>query len=409
MKENKIYVKKIRQFRWRLNMEAGIRAGTIGLAAGLAGFAAVLLIGRFCNQQLMLTEAGIVAVILGIVTALFGFLFVLRPKKKEVLARMDALGMEERIITMEELKHSESVIAKKQRQDTVEHLEKLNMAGVEVKVYIKPMVWCVGLAVLVLLLVFLPFPEKKVDGQAEQNAAEMVIVDEMITALKNVVDEAEITESYKIELVEIIDALAVSFSPEDSTLTRTAKIATASKRLDMYESAKASEVTLKKQQSNGSDDAEAEVETMEKEQKLLAGIIKKMKDIMGTSIDVLNKVEGTFWTPGGPSSGTSYDVTPLPFEEESQEGEEPLEGQESGEGEEPPEGMEAGESGEPQEGEDGEMNGTGGQTIFDPEQGEVGYGSVYEEYYQEILKALTEQEFSEEIREIIEDYANSLE
>ena len=71
--------------------------------------------------------------------------------------------------------------------------------------------------------------------------------------------------------------------------------------------------------------------------------------------------------------------------------------------------MEPGEGGEPQEGEEGEMNGQGGQTIFDPEQGEVSYGSVYEEYYQEILKALTEQEFSEEIREIIEDYANSLE
>ena len=55
------------------------------------------------------------------------------------------------------------------------------------------------------------------------------------------------------------------------------------------------------------------------------------------------------------------------------------------------------------------MNGTGTTEIFDPEQGVVGYGTVYEEYYREILKALTETELSEEIRELIEDYANSLE
>ena len=208
---------------------------------------------------------------------------------------------------------------------------------------------------------------------------------------------------------EIIDALAVSFTPEDSTLTRTAKIATASKRLDMYESAENAEVALKKQQSDDSSEAKVEIKEMESEQKMLSEAIKEMKDVMGTSIDVINLVEGTFWTPGGPSSGSSYEVEELPPEENQEENGEPQEGEEPGEGEFPPEGMEPGEGGEPQEGMEGNMNGAGGQTIFDPEQGEVGYGSVYEEYYQEILKALTEHEFSEEIREMIEDYANSLE
>ena len=127
---------------------------------------------------------------------------------------------------------------------------------------------------------------------------------------------------------------------------------------------------------------------------------------MGTSIEVLNMVEGTFWTPGGPGSGTSYDVEELPPEEQP-EGEEPPEGEQ---GELPPEGMEPGENGEPQEGMEGEWNGgIGSELIFDPEQGEVSYGVVYEEYYQAILKALTEQEYSEDIRKFIEDYANSLE
>lgn len=407
MEENHKYSKKLKQFRRKINAEAILRAVITGLAAGLGKMAAVLLFGRLVYQELMLQEAGLAAIVLWLAVTVFCYVVLFKPKNKEVLARIDSLGLEERIITMEELKHSDTVMAKKQRQDALEHLEELDSTALGFKVYIKPMLWCLGLAALVVLLFILPFPKPEIDEQAEQNAAEIVIVDEMIATLQGIVKESELSKTSKAELNEIVDALAVSFTPEDSTLTRTAKIATASKRLDLYESGKASEITLQKQQSDGSEAAGEAIKEAEKEQKKLTSVIKKMKNIMGTSIDVLNKVEGTFWTPGGPSSGTSYDVTPLPFEQEPAE-EEPQEGMEPGEGEEPPEGMESGEGeGEPPEDMEGE--GFGGQTIFDPEQGEVGYGSVYEEYYKEILKALTEQEFSEELRKIIEDYANSLE
>lgn len=407
--EEKDYKYKLRRFRRRLNTEAGIRAGTIGLAAGLAAMAAVLLYGRLRYQSILLKEAGLAALLLFAVAALICYFVWLRPRKKEVIARVDALGLKERILTMEELKNEDSVIAKKQRQDAKEHLAMLDTATMEIRFYIRPLICSLVLAVVVALLVFLPFPKEEIDPLAEKNAQEMQVVDEMITILKDLAEQALINEEHRADINEIIDALAMSFTPEDSTLTRTAKIATASKRLDMYESAENAEIALKKQQSDDSSEAKAEIKEMESEQKMLSEAIKEMKDVMGTSIDVINLVEGTFWTPGGPSSGSSYEVEELPPEENQEENGEPQEGEEPGEGEFPPEGMEPGEGGEPQEGMEGNMNGAGGQTIFDPEQGEVGYGSVYEEYYQEILKALTEHEFSEEIRQIIEDYANSLE
>ncbi len=407
--EEKEYKHKLRRFRRRLNTEAGIRAGTIGLAVGLATMAAVLLYGRLRYQSILLIEAGLAALLLFAVAALICYFVWLRPRKKEVIARVDALGLQERILTMEELKNEDSVIAKKQRQDAKKHLAMLDTARMEIQFYIRPLICSLVLAVVVVLLVFLPFPKEEIDPLAEKNAQEMQVVDEMITILKDLAEQALINEAHRADINEIIDALAVSFTPEDSTLTRTAKIATASKRLDMYESAENAEIALKKQQSEDSSEARAEIKEMESEQKMLSETIKEMKDVMGTSIDVINLVEGTFWTPGGPSSGSSYEVEELPPEENQEENGEPQEGEEPGEGEFPPEGMEPGEGGEPQEGMEGNMNGAGGQTIFDPEQGEVGYGSVYEEYYQEILKALTEHEFSEEIREMIEDYANSLE
>jgi hypothetical protein len=264
------------------------------------------------------------------------------------------------------------------------------------------------LVFVVAVLLFVPFPEPEEDPLAVQNAKEMAIVDELITALTEQITKSDVMESIKEDLQEIVDALAINFTPEDSTLTRTAKIATASKRLDMYEGEQQNKLTLLKQQLDGSEEMKFQVTEATEEQFKLSHVIKNMKDLMGTSIEVLNMVEGTFWAPGGPSSGTSYDVEELPTEEESPEGETPEE-QEPGEGEQPPEGMEPGENGEPQEGMEGEFAGMGSETIFDPEQGEVSYGSVYEEYYQAILKALTEREYSEEIREMIEDYANSLE
>ena len=406
--EEKDYRKKIRQFKCRLAIEAGIRAGTIGLAVGLSCMAAVLLYGRLCCRKIMLVEAGMAAV-LGLVVMLACYVFWLRPRKKEVLARIDGLGLQERMITMEELRQEDTVLAKLQRNDTKVQLEKLNVKSLRLRLYIIPLFYSLAMAVMVILLIVLPLPEPPEDEQAEKNAQEMQLVDELIAALSALVDAAEITDSHKTELQEIIEALEVSFTPEDSTLTRTAKIATASKRLDLYEASEQNEVTLLKQQAGDSEAEQEKVSEAKAEQKRLSQTVKDMKDLMGTSIDVLNQVEGTFWTPAGPTSGTSYDVETLPTEEEPAEGEEPPEGEEPGEEGEPQDGMEPGEDGEPQEGMEGSQNGAGSEKIFDPEQGEVSYGSVYETYYQEILKALTEREFSEEIREIIEDYANSLE
>lgn len=404
---DKEYKKKLRCFRRTMNLEAAIRAGSTGLAVGLVGTVAMLLYGRLVKQELWVLEAGCLGAGLLLITALLAYFILFRPGKKEVLTRMDALGLQERIITMEELQKEDTVLARRQREDAKEHLSKLAVGSMQMQLYIKPLLWCIVLVILMTVLVVLPFSEPPVDEQAEQNAMEQQLVDELITALRTCIDSSKVNEENKAELHEIVDALATSFLPEDTTLSRTAKIATASKRLDMLLAAGQSNLTIQKQKF----DAEAvqeEIEALEKEQTLLEATIKEMKNLMGTSIDALNKVEGTFWTPGGPPSGTSYDVEPLPLEEpetEPQEGEEPVEGEQPGEGEEPPEGGEPGEG----EGENGEMDGVGTEEIFDPEQGLIGYGAVYEEYYQEILKALTEKELSEEMRKIIEDYANSLE
>ena len=401
------YQKKIHKFRRMLKLEAGIRSGTMGMLVGLGGLVLLLVYGRLFYQKMWLTEGIPIAVGLFFLVTVVCYFALLRPQKKEVLARVDALGLEERIITMEEFKHMDTMMTGKQRKDAMEHLNKLDASDLKLQWNKSSLFGLFGLFVMVVLLMVLPFPKQEASGQTEQDVLEMELVDEMIAALKKVVDSSGVNEKYKTSLMEVVNALAASFTPEDSTLTRTAKIATASKRLDMLAASEQSAVALQKQQSVGTELDETMIDAAQAERKLLNVTIKEMKDIMGTSIDILNKVEGTFWTPGGPSSGTSYDVESLPTEEESPEGEMPPDGEMTGE--EPPEGGEPTEGGELQDDMEGEWDGAGGDLIFDPEQGEVGYGTVYEEYYQELLKALTEQELSKEVREMVEDYANSLE
>ena len=301
---------------------------------------------------------------------------------------------------MEELKEEDTVIAGRQRQDAKEHLAELTVSSMKMQLYIKPLLGCLMLAVCIGILIILPIPEQQIDEQAEKNALELQLLDELIASLRLIIDSSEVNTANKSELYGIVDALEVSFLPEDTTLTRTAKVATASKRLDMLASSAKSDITLKKQES--SEAVREEVKELEREQKLLESTIKEMKDAMGTSINALAQTEGIFWTPVGPSSTNSKEEEPLPPEEEPVISEDLLEALD------PLEGGMTSDSEAQQENANTASN-SGKETIFDPERGEISYGVVYEEYYQEILKALTEKEISEEMRKIIEDYANSLE
>lgn len=411
MEEN--YRKKIRRFQRRLNLEAWLRAGTVGVLVGSIGMVLCLLYGRMVLHRIVFTESVMAALGILLVATAATYIMLL-PKKKELLARIDALGLKERMITMEELQGEETVIAKKQREDAIQHLEQLDTGQMKPRLYSKPWIGIAVAAVLITVLLLVPVPKNEKEEQTAQNALEVELMDEMIVALSALIKEAKLTEVHKEGLQEIVDALAVSLTPEDSTLTRTAKITMSSKRLDLYEAAEQDKVTMLKQQADNSETAKAEVKSARTEQIRLAQVVQDMKNIMGISIDILNQVEGTFWTPGAPLPGASQEKEEtegeeFPEEEDMMEWEELPEGEEPMEGEEPPSGEELGEHGEQQDSMDGAVSMTGTELIYDPEQGEIGYGMVFEEYYQAILKALTEKEISEEVREMIEDYATTLE
>ncbi len=91
-----------------------LAAFAVGFAGWLAGF------GGF-----FLTVGVFAAVTAGVALAAY-FLF-FRPNARAVARRVDALGLEERLITMLELKDSDDYIARRQREDAEAALEKFGL------------------------------------------------------------------------------------------------------------------------------------------------------------------------------------------------------------------------------------------------------------------------------------------
>ena len=65
----------------------------------------------------------IICAITTIITSCISYYKLFKPTEKQLATRIDALGLEERMLTMEELKDNNSYIAKLQREDTIKHLE----------------------------------------------------------------------------------------------------------------------------------------------------------------------------------------------------------------------------------------------------------------------------------------------
>lgn len=113
--------------------EGLLRAVFCGL---IIGFSSVLVSSLVCWY--LSFKAFWLTIVIGVsatavATVLFYFLKY-RPNLKQISARIDELGLEERILTMNELKDDDSYIAKKQREDAMSSLSKVTASNIAVTV-----------------------------------------------------------------------------------------------------------------------------------------------------------------------------------------------------------------------------------------------------------------------------------
>ncbi len=130
--ERKKYFEK---YDSRLVREGILRALVCGAAVGLAANAVTAFV-CWCLPDItwgLWLALGVLVAVTAAATAIFYFVR-FRPTVKRSAKRLDALGLEERLITMVEYEDDSSLIANIQREDAKENLNKLDVKAIKIMI-----------------------------------------------------------------------------------------------------------------------------------------------------------------------------------------------------------------------------------------------------------------------------------
>lgn len=220
----------LNQYHKKMIIESILKSIILGVISGLAlGLVFSFIFYLVVFDGIIFT---IIFTILGAGVASFLFFKLLyRPSIKNTASRMDAIGLEERVITMIELKDSDSFIAKRQREDTEEHLIAVTPKQLKFRNFMKPVISLVLAAILSIGLMMLLASETSAKLQEEPPIVEEPdlspedqIIQALIQQLRNLVNSANVSQALKNDLHVLIDLLEASIQPDDTLLVKKAKI-----------------------------------------------------------------------------------------------------------------------------------------------------------------------------------------
>lgn len=137
-----------KKYRNRLAREGFVKALLSGAIIGFSLLAVCAAVSWLCAfKEGLWVSLALFALGLGVGTFVF-YRFKYRPTTKAIAKRVDALGLEERVLTMTELENDDSYIAMKQREDTKKALSLVGDAALRIAVSVSLIVAvvCVGIA-----------------------------------------------------------------------------------------------------------------------------------------------------------------------------------------------------------------------------------------------------------------------
>lgn len=117
--------KLLNKYQSRLTWEAWLRSFLCGLIVGGATLFIAAFVFWMTKPKFFWVSLVIFAAVVTVATLIFYFLK-FRPTVKAIAKRVDALGLEERILTMNQLENDDSYIAKRQREDAEQSLKTIN-------------------------------------------------------------------------------------------------------------------------------------------------------------------------------------------------------------------------------------------------------------------------------------------
>lgn len=170
-----------------------------------------------------------------LITFLIGFVisFLRRyPTRKKVAARIDETGLQERISTMLEYSHKENDILRLQRNDALIHLDRTSPSRLRFRPSGMEFLLCLFCVLLAVVITRIPYDIWKVDVvETEINQEQLQIIEDLISQLREEVDDAIISKELKDQLNSIIQHLEDDLKQSNSELERVAQIENARQQI----------------------------------------------------------------------------------------------------------------------------------------------------------------------------------
>lgn len=136
--------KSFKQYRARIAKEGILKALLCGLIVAFSALFVSACVFWFIGFKHVWVCAIVFVGVAAIATPLF-YHFEFRPTVKQVAMRIDELGLEERVLTMMELKGDDSFIAQKQKEDTEKALASVNASLIAIAISV-PLIVAVAIS-----------------------------------------------------------------------------------------------------------------------------------------------------------------------------------------------------------------------------------------------------------------------
>lgn len=223
----------LKKFKRKLTLEALLKSFIIGCVSGLMLSVPVSIISFITVYNALWIALVVFALGTAGFTALSYFRYY-RTNVKKTAARVDGVGLEERVVTMLEFADRNDAIAVRQREDARRALQNVEPKHIKIPFPKLPVIVLAATAVVAIcMMVASTVHVVKVNEAAAEGPAaagetveteEDKIIREMIEELRKIIDEANVKTEIKDKLHAMVDDLEARLYPTDSTEVKIAKI-----------------------------------------------------------------------------------------------------------------------------------------------------------------------------------------
>lgn len=220
--------KVLAPFRRRLRLEAWGHAAAYGCAVGLAAVSVWLTVLHVLGRKPQAVGCIGLFASVALLTGILLYALCYRPTVKRTAARMDAIGLQERVRTMVALREDDALLSRLQREDAREAIARTDVHRLTLRWPVKALVICLAAALLTAGLAVMPFEHPAQTVAEAEETEEARLIRQMIDDLRARIESANISEEERARLLAELEAAEQALAKGDADIETLAEMTRAS-------------------------------------------------------------------------------------------------------------------------------------------------------------------------------------